>query len=73
MGKLDKVAIKTVMANHLKKIGYPNITNERIMQELPELFKVLDRENLIPEPMTYQMFYQIALVKYQQEKLRRAV
>lgn len=68
MRKLDKIAIKSVMLKHLKSIGYPSIPNWRIVNELPILFTILDRDNLIPEGMTYKMFRVIAIEKYLQAR-----
>lgn len=68
MRKFDKIAIKSVMYSHLKSIGYPSIPNWRIVNELPILFTILDREDLIPDGMTYKMFRVIAIEKYLQAR-----
>jgi hypothetical protein len=69
MSKLDKVAIKMVMSKYLKSIGYPNISNERIIKELPTLFRLLDSEKLIPKGMTFDLFHHIAINKYMETEI----
>lgn len=57
-----------VMLRHLESLGYPNIPNWRIVNELPILFTILDKENLIPREMSYRMFRVIAIEKYLQAR-----
>lgn len=59
---IDKT--KAAFTEYLTRIGYPNITNEQIMEELPNLFRFLDSKDLIPQKMTFQMFQQIATQRY---------
>lgn len=51
-----KEKIKTVMIDHLKSIGYPNITNEQIMNELKPMWIKLEEANLIQSGMSFQEF-----------------
>lgn len=60
-----KEKIKKSMNDHLVSKGYPDITNDQIVQELPALWQKLAAEGLLEEPlkqgMTYQHFVNIAL------------
>ena len=65
-----KTKIKTSIMEHLTLRGYPNITNDHIIQLLPELWTKLCNEKLMEEPLktgfTYQQFCYIALQKKHQ-------
>jgi hypothetical protein len=62
-----KAKIKASMNEHLVSKGYPDISNDQIIQELPAMWKKLESEGLLEEPikqgMTYQHFVNIALHK----------
>ncbi len=65
-----KEKIKKSMNDHLVSKGYPDITNDQILAELPVLWKKLSDEGLLEEPikqgMTYQHFVNIAIHKRNQ-------
>ena len=65
-----KQKIKDSMMQLLTAQGYPNISNDQILQLLPNLWQKLAAEGLLVEPikegLTYQHFINIALHKKQQ-------
>ena len=64
MTKYRKEITKLIMLKHLEEKGYPNMTGEEIMYEVPAIFATLTFHGLIPHGMTYNHFYTIALNKY---------
>ena len=66
----DFEKIKASMKAHLESKGYPDITNDQIVQELPSLWKKLAADglldDLVKQGMTYQHFVNIALQTKQQ-------
>lgn len=60
----EKTKIKSVLIEHLKKSGYPNIPKEEILRQLPDMFKLLGDLKIIPEGCTYQIFAQAAEQAY---------
>lgn len=65
-----KEQIRKSMNDHLVSKGYPDITNDQILQELPAMWNKLSAEGLLAEPikqgMTYQHFVNIAIHKRNQ-------
>jgi hypothetical protein len=53
------------MKRFLTRFGWPGISDEAIMQLLPDMFRYLDSLGLIPKGFTYQKFYQAAYQRYQ--------
>lgn len=48
-----------VLFDYVNSLGYPNITNEQIMQEIPNMWRQLEEHNLMLPGFTYQMFQNI--------------
>lgn len=61
----NKEEIRQSMLEHLKTKGYPDMTRDQIVAELPSLWQKLAAEGLLEEPiregLTYQHFVNIAL------------
>lgn len=58
-----RMVMQRVCFEHLLYIGWPKITVQRVLDELPEMWKKLKAENLILPGMTYQGFYEQALFR----------
>ena len=65
-----KQKASNVLFVYVNSIGYPNITNETIMQYIPQMWEVLELAGLMRAGFTYQMFqntindqFFIALIK----------
>lgn len=68
--QLWKIMAKHYMTEFLKSKGWPwgsptDVRNDDIMRLLPEMFRHLDRCDVIPPGFTYQQFYKAAHDKYQ--------
>jgi len=59
-----KTKIKEVMIKHLTEKGYPNITNQRIMQELKPMWIKLEEAGLIQPGMNYSEYHHQAVFQY---------
>ena len=51
-----KEELKKVVMDHLTPIGYPNLTIEQVMTELPNVWKKICDAGLYKEGMSYQAF-----------------
>jgi hypothetical protein len=66
--------VQAYIAIYLKSKGYPwtplskSQANTKIMQLLPDIFRGLDRADLIPPNFTYELFYKAALKQYKRAK-----
>lgn len=62
-----KQKIKKSMMDHLKSVGYPDISSDKIINELPNLWNKLTKENLVQEftkdGFTYKVFVKAALTQ----------
>lgn len=57
----NKEKIKQVIVGFLKQnFNYPYIDSELIIETLPQLWKELEKANLIPQGLTYELFKQAA-------------
>ena len=65
------------MHDHLVSKGYPDMTNDQILAELPVMWTKLGNEGLLVEPikqgMTYQHFVNIAIHKRNQVEVMEEV
>ncbi len=52
--------IRKVMITHLTSIGYPNITNERVMKELKPMWLKIEEAGLVVKGMNFQNFVEVA-------------
>lgn len=59
-----KIITQKVMFKHLSRSGYPNMTNDEIMKQVPYLWKVLIYYGLIPKNFAYADFYKAAVTEY---------
>ena len=59
-----KAEIKEVMLTHLRRLGYPEISNRRIMKQVPILYDVLDHKFGLKHRITLKQFYKIAATKF---------
>lgn len=77
MNSETKEKIKKSMLEHLNSVGYPNISNVDIINQLPHLWNKLSRENLLDELVakgfTYEMFTNIAIAKYNEFQVMEEV
>lgn len=55
-----KTNIKKLFLEHLTDLGYPNITNQDIMNELPALWQKMCDSGFYREGMSFQAFVDIA-------------
>jgi hypothetical protein len=55
-----KIKAKQVIFDYITKAGYPNITNDQIMQHLPNMYRALGDNNLLLPGLSYNIFQQIA-------------
>lgn len=65
----NKLEIKQAIIDYLDTLGYPNITPERVLLEIPNMWRLLDKSNLKPEGMSFQAFSTIVHRAYQQKKI----
>ncbi len=72
-----KEKIRQSMLDHLKTKGYPDMTNQQIIHELPNLWRKLDADGLLEQPvkagLTYQHFVNIALSKANEQEIMEEV
>lgn len=68
-----KTKCKGIMETHLKSKGYPNLSDQQIMNELPEMWKLFENEGLMEElknkGYSYQRFVQTAQSKAMQVRM----
>lgn len=64
---IDKQKIKEVMVAQLKTQGYPDMSRDAILAEVPRLWDKLNDEGLLTEAiqqgLTFEIFRRIALQK----------
>ena len=48
-----------VLFEYVNSIGYPNILNDIIMQQIPNMWRALEENGLMRSGFTYQMFQNI--------------
>lgn len=65
--------IRSVMITHLKSKGFPDLSHEEIIGELPAMWRKLEEEQLIQDGMTYQGFCSSAAEQSFLSRLRSAV
>lgn len=66
-----KKEVMEALEAHLKTKGYPNMQPQQILNELPNLWRVMDEKGLIRYGLTYQAFSTIAhqrFVQFQMEE-----
>ena len=51
-----KVKIEKVMINHLTALGYPDISDQQIINEVKNMWIKLEEANLVVEGMNFQSF-----------------
>ena len=51
-----KEAIKKVVFDHLTSVGYPNLTKDKILAELPNMWNKIEEAKLNKEGLTYAAF-----------------
>lgn len=67
--KKYKEDCKKVIIDYLTTIGYPDISNEKIMQELTNIYRALEENNLVRYGLTFQKFHSIIEQEYIKERL----
>lgn len=64
---------RAIMTTHLKTKGYPTLTTRQILNEVPGMWKALDREGVTTElrqlGFTYTNFAKVAMRKAQEQSL----
>lgn len=63
-----RLKIQEELFKYLFKLGYPHITDEHILREVPNMWKHLNSVGLITPEMSYQSFYESAVVRYNIKK-----
>ena len=58
--EMHKEKCQKVMKHHLAELGYPNMTRQEIVNELPEMWRKLEEAGLIIKGMNYQEYLQQA-------------
>lgn len=66
----DNEKIKEVLINHLKQFGYPNMEPEVVLNELKNMYRELENQNLIPTGMRFEDFSIAAHQQYMFHKLK---
>lgn len=61
-----RLKIQEKCFEYLISIGYPNIDNQKILQELPNIWKYLDQQGLLTPDASYQAFVNAAFSKFNQ-------
>jgi hypothetical protein len=68
---LRNKARTTLIALITQEIGYPNCSNEQIMDQVGPMWTQLKDSNLISEGMTFQEFIASAQKKYMEREMWR--
>jgi hypothetical protein len=56
-----RTALTTVILDHLAPLGYPNLTEEQILAEIPKLWELITEKNLVLPGMSYEGFVASAM------------
>ncbi len=48
--------IHASMLDYLRKLGYPNMSYEEILQQCPHMWRKLETEGLVQRGMSYKIF-----------------
>lgn len=59
-----KEKVRVVMMDHLVSVGFPNLSNDKIMNELKNLWIKLEEANLIVSGMSFRAFQDQANNQY---------
>lgn len=66
-----KKASKLLKEHLTTTLGYPKCTANQIMQQLPQMWAILNQQGLVKPGMTYQAFTVAAQQKYMDAEINR--